>query len=210
MISGFPKNVIMMNTTIELRVSVLSSALLARGADLQLHDELGYIGIHCAAEHEDPFYLKEALAHGGKADFPIQADVPVQGGFNAGKTLLFSAITRKRPESVRLLIAAGADINHQEEEGNTPVFVAVRSSMYAEAQLLIERGADPKRANKAGDTILNSRWFDPQNPPSFDSELENKAYDSLYEYLLKKGHRPAPNSNTKKPRPSRFFAPIEP
>jgi ankyrin repeat protein len=186
------------------------SALLAHGADLHLPDALGFIGIHCAAQSEHPFYLREALAHGGEADFPIQADVPIQGQYNAGKTPLFSAIERKRTESVRLLIAAGAHVNHQDADGDTPVLVAVRSSMYAEAQLLLERGADPKRANKAGDTILNSRWFDPQNPPSFDSELENKAYDSLYEYLLKKGHRPAPNSNTKKPRPSRFFAPIEP
>ena len=58
------------------------------------------------------------------------------------------------PEAATLLIARGADLNAQDEDGNTPLGCAVRSARgrYDVARLLIEAGAKDDIPNRAGET----------------------------------------------------------
>jgi ankyrin repeat protein len=55
------------------------------------------------------------------------------------------------------LLAAGADINHQNRHGQTPLIRAAYSSMVRDAvgTVLLEHGADPNRQDYRGDTILH-------------------------------------------------------
>lgn len=78
-----------------------------------------------------------------------------------GTTLLHSASNSGSMELVRLLIQEGADVNAQDEDGESPLHVAMaRSENYNVARTLIENGAD--LSSKAVDgrtpfhTIFNS------------------------------------------------------
>ena len=71
-----------------------------------------------------------------------------------GTTLLHSASKSGNMELVRLLIQEGADVNAQDEDGESPLHGAMaRSDNYNVARTLIEHGAD-----------LSSRAFDNKTP----------------------------------------------
>ena len=67
---------------------------------------------------------------------------------------LVAAIRNADGRAIGLLLAAGADVNARDAEGNTPLILA---SLYASPEcvkLLIQKGADVNAANKAGATAL--------------------------------------------------------
>jgi uncharacterized protein len=72
---------------------------------------------------------------------------PNDGG---GLTPLIYAARANDIESVKVLLAAGADINQTSNYGWTPLLVATQNRYYALGKYLLERGADPNLANKGG------------------------------------------------------------
>jgi len=59
---------------------------------------------------------------------------------------------RDRAEVVRLLLAAGANVDAHDTEGNTPLLLCHLNTKLAE--LLLQAGANPNVRNNAGETPL--------------------------------------------------------
>lgn len=97
-----------------------------------------------AAELEDPAYLRSLLEHSG------DPNTIVDRGWNM--PLLYRAIMGRRPDNVLLLLEFGADIDHRDNAGQTPLLKAVNATMFEIALLLLEKGADPTIANQWGNT----------------------------------------------------------
>ena len=72
---------------------------------------------------------------------------PNDGG---GLTPLIYAARANDIESVKVLLAAGADINQTSNYGWSPLLVATQNRYYKLGAYLLERGADPNLANKGG------------------------------------------------------------
>ncbi len=74
--------------------------------------------------------------------------------FHLNDKLVDAVLTRDHDEIVRLL-NAGAQINHQDKLGNTPLHLAGADTDAKTCQLLIERGADVHARNTEGQTPLS-------------------------------------------------------
>jgi len=108
-------------------------ALAARGANDQ--------AVHDAARVGDGTALTALL----RAD-PAQRDVRTQ----QGSTPLHLAATNPDSGPLKVLIAAGADVNARDRDGMTPLHMTAYTQNAANAQLLLEAGADPYAKTNAG------------------------------------------------------------
>ncbi|HLG56982.1 MAG TPA: ankyrin repeat domain-containing protein [Vicinamibacterales bacterium] len=72
---------------------------------------------------------------------------PNDGG---GLTPIVYAARANDVESIKVLLAAGADINQTTAYGWSPLLVATQNRYYKLGAYLLERGADPNLANKGG------------------------------------------------------------
>lgn len=83
-----------------------------------------------------------------------------QGGYTPLRAAILPMFTDYRPKTtatVELLLAAGADVNALDGEGETPLLVASRYVRVSEPiiHLLLDRGADVKGADLNGQTVLH-------------------------------------------------------
>lgn len=119
--------------------------LLELGADPNDRWEDGYPLMLLIAHVEDPFYLEEALKHGGDPNIedPGNKQTPISETFELGpKTKL------------QLLIKHGADVNHQDKHGDTPMMLAAGgSAAYDAVWMLLKAGADPTIKNVWGNDL---------------------------------------------------------
>jgi ankyrin repeat protein len=72
-----------------------------------------------------------------------------------GYTALMAGASTGALASVRLLLAAGANVNARDERGTTAVIEAAASGCYATAGVLLHRGADFRLADRGGETALD-------------------------------------------------------
>lgn len=83
-----------------------------------------------------------------------------QGNMSFGPTPIFHA---QSPSMVRLLVAAGADVNFQGHNGWTPLLTAASNCRITLVQALLEAGADPlMETDDGGDvpTVFEELMFD--------------------------------------------------
>lgn len=123
--------------------------LLERGADPNARSGKGAEGIDLSimgavAIMEDSEYLKLALSRGGN---------PNTASSRNRETVIYDAIMNSRVENVKLLIAAGANLNHTNNIGQTPVFLAANTNQYDIAWVLLQAGANPKIKNRWGSDV---------------------------------------------------------
>ena len=71
-----------------------------------------------------------------------------------GLTPLLFAAREGALETVRVLLAAGADVNKASVDRSTPLLVAIQNGHYDVAQFLLDDGADPNDTNAKGWTPL--------------------------------------------------------
>lgn len=71
-----------------------------------------------------------------------------------GKTPLYWACDKLRPECVRLLLKAGAKVNKADKHGHTPLMCVVAESP-AIVKMLLEAGADVNQESGVGNTALH-------------------------------------------------------
>lgn len=87
------------------------------------------------------------------------------------RSLLSSAIQDDEPETVRDLIANGANVNEREEDGTTPMFAAVERGNFEIVRMLVEQGARVNARNDEKQTPLMR--LDDDSPPELAEYLLN-------------------------------------
>jgi ankyrin repeat protein len=164
--------------------------LLRNGADPNVLDGRGSAAVLDSAEETDPKWLREALRHGGNPNL-----VNVGSRISPDSTPLFYSIGLHRPENVRLLIAAGADVNHLDHDHSSPFYEAVCDGDYESATLLLEAGADFRvKTSDGDDAVEHLRKL--ANSTGWDAARKSDAkwFPKLIELLNSKG------ANIKLPR----------
>src|SRR5262249_5652511 len=112
-----------------------------------------------------------------------------------GLTPLLFAARQGSLETVRVLIAAGANVSRPAADTSSPLLVAIQNGHYDIARLLIENGADPNQANNKNWTPLylavanRDALTTAVPPPSKEGALD------LIKFLL--DHRADPNVRIK-------------
>jgi len=72
---------------------------------------------------------------------------------------LFTAAKNGNTQQLELLITRGAQVNHQNAEGITPLMVATFKNRYEVCQILLINGADVNAKDKEGNTALGAAVF---------------------------------------------------
>ncbi|MAM56270.1 MAG: hypothetical protein CMN25_02930 [Salinicola sp.] len=116
--------------------------LIKNGADPTIPSSSGETVIHTAARLDTTNYLKELIEHGAPVDIENKG----------GATPLFNAVGNPA-KNFELLIDNGANINHQDIVGDTPLFFAAAADDYDRIMKLLQLGANPKQKNKRGTTF---------------------------------------------------------
>jgi hypothetical protein len=150
--------------------------LLIKGADPNLAMQGPLIGgsvLNYAARDDDSDWLKFVLKHRGN---PNLADDFWH------KTPLVHAVDCRDTTNVKLLVAAGADINHRDSNGATPL-ISVPGDNYEMAYCLLELGADYKLKTTAA-IKEDFAWRLWNMPP--EGSVERKWYNKIVDFLEKR------------------------
>ncbi len=112
-------------------------------------------------------------------------------GLQGGHTALLLAIREGHQETIRALIAAGADVNQVSTGDHTsPLLMAAINGQYDAIMLLLAAGANPNVSSEAGATplfgVLNKEWAPTSRTPQPAYQLQQKAsYLDVMQALLK-------------------------
>ena len=134
--------------------------LLDRGARLDA-DATGSSDLSIAAGQGDQEMVGLLLAHGADPNY------------DKGRSALTAALLAQKPQIVRRLIEAGAQLDRRLDPGDVPPLVL---SAYSEvgnreiAELMISQGVDVSVANERGETVLT--WARKRGFPQFVKLLE--------------------------------------
>jgi ankyrin repeat protein len=112
---------------------------------IQSYSADGWTALHLAAAFGTPEAVKLLIDHGAKVDAVSknpQANQPLHAALALGRN----------PESIRLLLDAGADPNARQTAGYTALFSAAAANRSDLAELLIAHGANPTLTNDFGQT----------------------------------------------------------
>jgi uncharacterized protein len=123
----------------------ISGALLRGGADINAPGKDGWAALLLAIENErdeTANYLAE------QEHLDLKAETP------NGMTALMLAVWHQRPPLVRKLLQRGADVNHQDKDGDASVHGAAWFGNATVLDMLLAAGANPNIKNKLGGTAL--------------------------------------------------------
>ncbi|XP_067887442.1 transient receptor potential cation channel, subfamily N, member 1 isoform X6 [Heterodontus francisci] len=122
-------------------------ALLQKGAHVDAKTKDCYTALHIAVQHCKPMVVQTLLGFG--------AQVQLKGG-KAQETPLHIAARVKDGEKVaEMLLKSGADVNAEQENGETAMHVAARHGNLKMIQALIEEGGDLTWQSKDGENPLH-------------------------------------------------------
>jgi uncharacterized protein len=141
--------------------------LIARGAKVNATENLrGTNALMWAAEQGHTAVVKFLLDNGADVESRSSIVQPIKRnglGFArngqpsepmGGLTALLFATREGSFDTVRVLVAAGANITQASADGSSPLLVATQNGHYDIGRFLLEHGADPNRANDKGWTPL--------------------------------------------------------
>lgn len=114
------------------------AALIAAGADASQPGLDGDTVVHMAAMVNDAKYLQALIRAGASVD----ALNP-----RTGSTALDKAVLHYRKPQMEMLIAAGADVHHQDQMGNSLLHTAAKTNNAQAVLRLLQLGVDPTLRN---------------------------------------------------------------
>jgi ankyrin len=175
--------------------------LVERGADVDLQTRTG---------QTPNWVLPNSVAGFGFGKGIIRGGLPADRGSRyftpGGLTPLLYAARDGRLEPAKILIAAGAKIEHKDPNEITPLLMAIGNNHPAVAQFLIEKGAQINVSDFHGRTPLwtavEVRNMDFDNA-SFENGVDREPLLALIQVLLDKGANV--NARTKESIPIRRF-----
>jgi ankyrin repeat protein len=111
----------LIHAAIDNRLEV-ARLLLDSGADVDAQDAMGDSALHYAAQEHHSEMASLLIGHGARVDAED----------NHGNTPLWRAVfhSRGRGELIRLVLKAGADQNHRNKKGKTPLDLAKTIANY--------------------------------------------------------------------------------
>jgi ankyrin repeat protein len=143
------------------------------------------------------------IVRGGSPDRGRRAPTP------GGLTPLQYAARDGRLDTVKVLLAAGAEINAVEANDITPLVTAISNNHPDVATYLIEQGADIKKADWYGRTALftavETRNMDVDNGPPFENGITRAPFVPLIQLLLDKGADPNVRTQEQLPIRNQFL-----
>jgi uncharacterized protein len=131
---------------------------------------------------DDSEWLELALKHGGNPDVVDPTDVICKN-----QTPLFNANYAHNLKNVELLIAAGANVNHQDACGETPAMNATDYRWYRGVYRLLQAGADVRIKNVHGQDLAFQCYM--SGPPMSATKYPEdfKYYHKVLAFLRDKG-----------------------
>ena len=129
----------------ENAAAALAERLLRAGADPNLAQQSGLTPLMIAARTGNAALVDTLLASGADVNASVR---------KTGHSALMWAIGEGHYESVRLLVAHGADVDARAQTGFTPLLFAARGGDVESAELLIAAGADVNRTGSDGTHAL--------------------------------------------------------
>lgn len=128
-------------------------ALLNAGADPALGNDDGLTSVHLAAMADTTWWLEKLLARKVSPDTPNTV---------TQATPLMSALMAERAANADLLLAAGANPNASDRQGDTPLHLAASINETARVLQLLEAGANPIAKNKQNVTFQRYLFMTPE------------------------------------------------
>ena len=125
-------------------------ALLQHGADPDMQDDRGDTITHVAAKAEGTFWLQTALEYNANAE-AVNTGHP----HAPNNTPIYYAIYKERTANVQVLIDAGANLNHVDGHGYTPLLCATEGCDYDIVYALLQGGADYRKETKQRPNIID-------------------------------------------------------
>lgn len=133
----------------------IAAILLERGADARARDLLGATALHHAVFAPEAVSLAPLLVSHGADVNAIAEKQNAESPLLAARRLFFEGRDPKRAEAViRMLVAAGADVNAADDAGYTALATAAVNRKPDMTRLLLSLGADTARRTKDGQTPL--------------------------------------------------------
>ncbi|XP_037747858.1 serine/threonine-protein phosphatase 6 regulatory ankyrin repeat subunit A isoform X3 [Chelonia mydas] len=122
-------------------------ALLQRGAEVDARTKENYTALHIAAQHCKPLVVQTLLGFGAR--------VQLKGGKAQETPLHIAACIHEGEKVAEMLLKSGADVNVEQENGETAMHVAARHGNLRMIKALIEEGGELTSQSKAGECPLH-------------------------------------------------------
>ena len=120
--------------------------LIARGADVNTHNNYGTTPLHYAS-----YYGQREIVR-----LLIEKKAQLDSHSEYVSTPLFFAVTKGHADVARILIEAGAGVDIADRQNKTPLHAAAQGGHVECVRLLLDAGADRTVITESGETILHS------------------------------------------------------
>ncbi|XP_029443072.1 serine/threonine-protein phosphatase 6 regulatory ankyrin repeat subunit A-like [Rhinatrema bivittatum] len=122
-------------------------ALLQKGAQVDARTKDNYTALHVAAQNCKPLVVQTLLGFG--------AQVQLKGGQAQETPLHIAARIQEGEKVAEMLLKSGADVNMEQENGETAMHIAAHHGSLKMITALIEEGGEVTWQSKAGESPLH-------------------------------------------------------
>ena len=153
-----------LNSAINQERKDLCEFLIQCGADVNAKDKWGHTPLYYAIRHDDSYFMNILIARGAEVNIKHPGGYSPHYMHSGGETLLQYAAIGGRTEAVKLLLEAGADIDAENDGGQTALHVILDLAQFKytyhrlskeTVELLLGRGADVNLKDKDGRAPLH-------------------------------------------------------